>query len=130
VDTRLQIFLSEEGAEADRLDGLAGYLRQELLQLDVDEVTTVPSGELPAGARGFESAGEAGALLVSMGPSITLLRAVLSTVLDWRRRGRTRPTIRLELDGDVLEISEASRAQLDQSFELFISRHSTREAGS
>ena len=127
MDTPLQIFLSEEGVEADRLDGLAGYLRQELLQLDVEEVTTIPSADPPAGARGFEAA-EAGALLVSMGPSITVLRQVLTTVWDWWRRSRSRPTIRLEMDGDVLEFSEASPAQLDKSFELFISRHSRNEA--
>ncbi|MEU6867147.1 hypothetical protein ABZ924_28535 [Streptomyces sp. NPDC046876] len=122
----LQIFLSEDGAEAERLDWLAGVLRQDLLQLDVDEVTTVRRGDDPAGARGV--AVEAGALLVDLGSSVAVLREVLHAVMDWWRRSRSRPTIRLEMDGDVLEISEASTGQVDRSFELFVNRHSTHGA--
>ncbi|WP_093912224.1 hypothetical protein [Streptomyces sp. cf386] len=124
----LQIFLCEEGAEAERLEGLAGVLRQDLLQLEVDEVTVVSRGDPPAGARGVVV--EAGALLVSLGTSVTALRDVLSLVTDWWRRSQSHPTIRLEMDGDVLVISDASLAQLDRSFELFVNRHSPHEATS
>jgi hypothetical protein len=34
---RLRVQLSEEGADAERLDTLTGYLRGELLQLDVGD---------------------------------------------------------------------------------------------
>ena len=36
-EVRLQ--LSEDGADAERLEAQTGYLRAELLQLDVDDVT-------------------------------------------------------------------------------------------
>lgn len=122
----LQIFLCEEGAEEERLERLAGVLREDLLHLEVDEVTAVSRGDPPAGARGVVV--EAGALLVSLGSSVTALRDVLSVVKDWWRRSQNRPTIRLEIAGDVLEISDASSEQLDRSFELFFSRHSPHEA--
>ncbi|MEV7612628.1 hypothetical protein [Streptomyces sp. NPDC089799] len=122
----LQISIAEEGAEAERLEGLAGVLRQDLLQLEVDDVTTLRGGVPPPGARGVVS--EAGTLLVSLGTSVTALKDVLSAVVDWWRRSRSHPTIRLELDGDVLEISEASTTQLERSFDLFVSRHAPREA--
>ncbi|MFF4366484.1 hypothetical protein [Streptomyces sp. NPDC001594] len=118
----LRIFLSEEGAEAERLDVLAGRLREDLLQLEVDGVTSVPGGDVPEGARGFGT--EAGALLVGLGPSFTIFREVLNAVMDWWKRSPSRPTIRLVMDDDVLEISQASPTQVDRSFELFVNRHS------
>ncbi|MEW2416373.1 hypothetical protein AB0953_21975 [Streptomyces sp. NPDC046866] len=124
----LQIFVSEDGAEAEHLERLAGLLRHDLLQLEVDEVTTVRRGDDPAGARGV--AFEAGALLVDLGSSVAILKEVLHAVVDWWRRSRSRPTIRLEMDGDVLEISEASTDQVNQSIEIFGNRHSTHGAAS
>ncbi|MGW0579333.1 hypothetical protein ACWD25_25980 [Streptomyces sp. NPDC002920] len=122
----LQIFLCEEGAEEERLERLAGVLRKDLLHLEVDDVTAVSRGDAPTGARGVVI--EAGALLVSLGSSVTALRDVLSVVNAWWRRSQSRPTIRLEMAGDVLEISDASSEQLDRSFELFFNRHSPYEA--
>ena len=51
VDGELRLQLSEEGADAVRLAELTGYLRAELLQLDVEDVTAMQAGEPPPGAR-------------------------------------------------------------------------------
>jgi hypothetical protein len=48
----LRLRLSEEGADAKRLDALTGLLRGELLQLEVEDVTALPAGEPPPGAGG------------------------------------------------------------------------------
>jgi hypothetical protein len=49
---------------------------------------------------------------------------VVSAVRDWLRRAdEPSRTVRLELDGDVLELSQASMADQDRLVELFISRH-------
>ncbi|MFD0269468.1 hypothetical protein ACFVGY_23295 [Streptomyces sp. NPDC127106] len=124
----LQIFLFEEEVAAEHLARMAGALRQDLLQLEVDDVTTVSRADPPDGARGVVA--EVGALLVALGPSATLLREVVGAVMDWRQRSRSRPTIRLELDGDVLEISEASADHLEAAVRVFVNRHSAREAAS
>jgi len=42
MDRNLHIQLSEEGADAERLDTLTRYLRQELLGLDSAEVRPLP----------------------------------------------------------------------------------------
>jgi hypothetical protein len=123
----LHLQLSEDGADAERLAVLTGYLRAELLQLDVEDVTALQVGEPPPGSRAFGVA-TVGALLIALGQSAEGLRSVVSAIKDWLRRGDgTRRTVRLELNGDALELSQASSADQQRLIELFVSRHSTAE---
>lgn len=123
----LRLQLSEDGADAERLDALAGYLRQELLQLDVEDVTALRAGQPPPGTRVFDVVA-VGGLLIELGRSAEGLRAVVSAIREWLTRGEgTRRTIRLEIDGDVLELSEATAADQDRLVGLFVSRHATGE---
>jgi len=118
---RLQ--LAEDGADPERVGALTNYLRAELLQLDVEDVRPLPAGEAPPGSRAFEVAA-VGALLISLGKSADGLRAVVGAVQRWLARGDgVKRTVRLELGGDVLELSEASRADQQRLIELFVSRH-------
>jgi hypothetical protein len=127
MDTKLRLQLSEDGADAERLAALTGYLRAELLQLDVDDVTALQAGASPPGSRAFDVA-IVGALLVALGQSADGLRSVVSAIRDWLRRGDgTRRTVRLELGGDALELSQASPADQDRLIELFVSRHTTQK---
>jgi hypothetical protein len=124
-ELRLQV--SEKDADDERLALLTGYLRAELLQLDIEDVTAPQAGEVPAGARAV-SATAIGALLIALGQSAEGLRSVVSVIGDWLRRGQgTQRTVRLELDGDVLELSQASAADQDRLIELFVTRHAMRE---
>jgi hypothetical protein len=124
-DLRLQ--LSEEGADAERLTVLVGYLRAELLELDVDDVTTPKATEAPAGARSVDVA-EIGALAIALGQSAGGLASVVSAIKDWLRRGTGGGrSVRLELGGDALELSQATSADQDRLIGLFISRHTTAE---
>lgn len=128
MDKELRLQLSEEGADAERLAALTGYLRSELLQLDVEDVKALPAGEPPPGARGF-NAPTVGALLIALGQSAEGLRSVISVIRGWLRRdeGKGR-TVRLELGGDALELSQASTADQERLIELFVRRHTTGEA--
>ena len=119
----LRLHMSEDGADDARLAELAGYLRAELLQLDVENVTALPGGDVPAGTRAFGVA-EISGLLVSLGQSADGLRSVVSAIIAWIRRGDgARRTVRLELDGDALELSHASAADQDRLIALFVGRH-------
>ena len=53
----LRLHLSEEGADDERLAVLTGYLRGELLQLDVENVTALPAGKPPPGSRACDRLG-------------------------------------------------------------------------
>jgi hypothetical protein len=128
MDEELRLHLSEEGADAERLAVLTGYLRAELRQLDfIEEVGALPAGEPPPGARVFGVA-TVGALLIALGQSAEGLRSVVSVIRDWLRRGEgTGRAVRLELDGDTLELSQATAADQERLIELFIRRHTTDE---
>ena len=127
MDRELRLQLSEEGADAERLAVLTGYLRSELLQLDVEDVSALPAGEPPPGARGFDAA-TVGALLIALGQSAQGLQLVVSVIRNWLRRGEGKDrAVRLELGGDALELSQASAADRERLIELFVRRHTTGE---
>jgi len=128
MDKDLRLQLSEEGADAERLAALTGYLRSELLQLDVEDVKALPAGEPPPGARGFNAA-TVGALMIALGQSAEGLRSVVSVIRGWLQRdGGKGRAVRLELGGDALELSQASTADQERLIELFVRRHTTGEA--
>jgi hypothetical protein len=129
MDGQLRIQVSEDGADAERLDALTGYLRRDLIELDVDDVTALVAGPPPPGSRAIDAAA-VGGLLVALGSSADGLRSVVSAIQAWLSRGSgVRRTIRLELGGDALELSQASAADQERLIGLFISRHSEPPSG-
>ncbi|MDA2803365.1 effector-associated constant component EACC1 [Nocardiopsis suaedae] len=103
---------------ASMVDGL----REELDHLDVDDVRPLSAGPPPPGARG-DWASDASGLAVIAAKSAGVLPSVIETVRAWRLRARPRPSVRLEIDGDVLEISEATDHQAARAVDLFLQRH-------
>jgi hypothetical protein len=123
----VRLELSEDGADAERVDALTGFLRRELLQLDVEEVAALPVGESPPGSRAFDVLA-VGGLLITLGKSAEGLRAVVDAVRNWLSRGGgIRRTVRLEIGGDVLELSEASPADQQRLIDTFIGRHAAAD---
>ncbi|MGA5899108.1 hypothetical protein [Streptomyces venetus] len=128
MENELTILLSEEDADAERVAELTGYLREELLDVEVDDVSALPAGEVPAGARAVDVT-QVGALLVALGSSATALNQVVTVIRSWLHRTHdTRPSLHLEMDGDVLEVSEASDEQVEEAFKAFVQRHATAGA--
>ncbi|MER7476168.1 hypothetical protein ABTX60_00715 [Streptomyces sp. NPDC126510] len=124
MENELHILLTEEDAEAERVAELTGYLREELLDLDVDDVTTLPGGQAPPGTRAVDVT-QIGALLVTLGSSATALNQVVTVIRSWvGRRHDTRQTVRLKMGDDVLEVSEATDDQVAEAFGTFLARHS------
>ncbi|WP_199752982.1 hypothetical protein, partial [Actinoplanes sp. ATCC 53533] len=125
----LRIQLSEDGADAERLDALTGYLRDQLRLLDVEDVIAMRAGGPPAGTRAFDVA-VVGGLLVTLGKSAQGLRSVVTAIKSWLGRSDgVRRTVRLEIGGDVLELSEASLAEQERLIKLFVDRHAAGEDG-
>jgi hypothetical protein len=124
-EVRLQ--LSEDGADAERLDALTGYLREELLQLEVEDVERAQAGDVPPGARAMDVVA-LGGLVVSLGRTAAGLKEVVSAVRRWLSRGDgVRRTVKIEIDGDTLELSEVSAAEQDRLVDLFVRRHARNE---
>jgi hypothetical protein len=124
MTSAVRVQFGEDGADAERVDQLTGYLRGELLERGVADVKALPAGPAPPGSRGFDVT-TVGGLLVTLGQSAGGLRAIVATVREWLSRGgRVKRTVRLEIDGDVLELSEATLSDQDKLVDLFVSRHS------
>jgi len=119
----ITIKVTEEGADAEQIDALTGFLRQELLLLDVEHVTRASGGDAPAGSKGMDVAA-IGGLLVSLGGSAAGLKDVVAVIRAWLSRGGgARRTVRIEIAGDVLELSEVSLADQNKLVDLFVRRH-------
>jgi hypothetical protein len=71
-----------------------------------------------------------GGLLITLFQSAESLRVVVSAIRGWLGRGGgTHRTVRLELDGDVLELSGATARDQDRLIDVFIARHAQAEDG-
>ena len=70
------------GEDASELSTAAGWLRTELLDLGVQNVSLLPDQDVPSGAKGIAVA--AGWLWVQLGPEA--MRAVLDKLADWVTR--------------------------------------------
>ncbi|MEH1128392.1 hypothetical protein [Micromonospora sp. CPCC 206061] len=124
---QLNLNLAEDGASAERLDTLTGYLRQELLELDVDDVRRATGGAAPPGTRAVDIVA-LGGLVVTLGRTAAGLKDVVTAVRRWLSRGDgVRRTVKIEIDGDMLELSEVSAAEQDRLITLFVSRHAHDE---
>jgi hypothetical protein len=99
-------------------------LRRELLDLDVEAVELPSAGEPPPGSRAVELAA-LGALLVTMGKS-QLLGSVVSAVRSWLAGSAQPRSIKLELDGDTLELSGVSSKEQRRLTDEWLARHTSR----
>jgi hypothetical protein len=98
-------------------------LRRELLGLDVDSVDLPTAGQPPPGTRGVELAA-LGALLVSVTQS-QLLAPVLAAVRSWLG-GSPQRSIKLELEGDTLELTGISSTEQRRLVDEWLQRHTPR----
>ncbi|MGP3984066.1 hypothetical protein [Streptomyces sp. KR80] len=122
MSTMLYLYVSEEGAEPERLSLLARYLRDDLLQLDVDDVAPVAAGEAPPGTRGLDLS-TAGELVVTVGQLASALQSIIFTVQRWLGRSQEGTAgVRLEVGGAVLELSNVSAADRDRLVNVFINQ--------
>ena len=98
-------------------------LRRELLDLDVDAVELPSGGEPPPGTRAVELAA-LGALAVTLAKS-QMLGPVVAAVRAWLA-GSPQRSIKLELDGDVLELTGLSSTEQRRLADEWLRRHESR----
>jgi hypothetical protein len=111
------------GAGAEEVAEATLQLRCEFLDLDVDAVELPPAGEPPPGARAADIA-ELGALVVTVAQP-GLLAPVLAAVRSWLA-GSPRRSIKLELGGDVLELTGVSSSEQRRLTDEWLRRHESR----
>jgi hypothetical protein len=109
------------GADDDELERLAHSLRAELLELDVDSVEPAATGPAPDDARAVEAL-MLGALVVRLSRDSEALSSLVRTVRGWLGAHADR-RVRIELDGDVLELAGASDEERQRLVDAWIERH-------
>lgn len=93
-------------------------LHDRLLELAVEGVESVRHGGVPAGVAPVD-AFAIGSLQVTLAPAV--LPAVVGLVREWLV-DRPVPSVRLVVDGDLLEVGMASRRQ-QRRVDAFLRRH-------
>jgi hypothetical protein len=118
----VQVAVGPDG-DAEEIAEATLQLRRELLDLDLDAVQVPGAGEPPPGAKAVDVAA-LGALLVQLADS-QLLAAVVAAVGSWLG-GSSRRSIKLELDGDALELTGVSSKEQRRLTDEWLARHTSQ----
>lgn len=112
---------AEPDADREELVALAVRLREWMLPVGVESVGFVATGPASSGTR---SAGMfvAGVLTVLLARSSELLAKLIDVVQSWLSSSGAR-SVRLELDGDVLEVTGITRGDQRELIRTWIDRH-------
>jgi hypothetical protein len=107
----------DDDADAEEVERLGRELGAELRELDVDSVQPAGERAAPDGAKGVATS--LAELLVTMSGTGGVLATVVATIRDWLGR-RDSGRVVLTIDGDTLELSSATSAEL---VDAFVRRH-------
>jgi hypothetical protein len=110
-------------ADGEQVAEATLQLRRELLDLDVDSVELATGGAPPPGTRAVELAA-LGALVVTVAQS-PLLASVVAAVRSWLA-GSPQRSIKLELGGDVLELTGLSSMEQRRLTDEWLRRHESQ----
>ena len=106
--------------DADEIARATLLLRRELLDMNVDVFAAPTAGQPPRGSRGVDLAA-LGALVVNVAEP-PLLAAVVTAIRSWLA-GSSRRSIKLELGGDILELTGVSSAEQRRLTDEWLARH-------
>lgn len=124
----LSAVVGEADADPERVDSLARYLLTELRELDDVDVALTREGEAPPGSKVVDPITIGGLLITLL--SSQALPHVIELIRGWLGRGAERETraVKLELDGDSLELTAATAEEQERLVELFVARHTDNRA--
>jgi hypothetical protein len=108
--------------DAQELERLTSTLQRQLLQLEVEDVERPVEGEAPPGTRGVDVAA-IGGLIITLAKSSGVLGSVVGMIQKWVA-GKGSRSVKLELDGDALEVTGLSSADQQRLITAWIERHS------
>ena len=98
--------VTDPQVDAAELADLTQRLRQELLELDVDQVELPRSGPPPPGAKAIEPFSW-GTLIITLATSGGVLTTLIGLLQSWLNRNNQRQ-VKLTINGDTLEVSGLS----------------------
>jgi len=126
-----QIILNvDAGPEADpeEIEKITRQLREEILELDVEAVDFVSAGEAPVKAKAGDPVAW-GTLILTAAVSggVGSVAATLASMLQSWLTHQSKGNIKLEIDGDKLEVKSAKSKEQQQLINAWLERHSKEE---
>jgi hypothetical protein len=112
----------EPGTDPEDVEHLGRQLRNELRELDVDDVSAVEGAPPPDGSKSGV-VGSLTELLVTMSGGGGVVVTVIATIRDWLSRRGAGHKVTVTIDGDTLELSSATPAERAELVETFVRRH-------
>lgn len=106
---------AEAGDDRRAVLVLTEQLRVALLDLDIDDVETRISGDVPPGGKG---AGLVESLVVKLG--VVAVTAAVGKIREWA--GRSGRNVKVTIDGDSIELTGATAAQQQQLLDIWLAR--------
>ena len=107
--------------DPDDAERLGRQLRDELRDLDVDDVEPVAGGAPPAGAKSGALTSLTEWLVTLAGGGV--LAPVIGTIKAWLTRGAGDHKVSVTIDGDTLELGRATDAERAEIIDAFVRRH-------
>lgn len=120
--THLRLQVGDENADQEELADLTARLRSELLDLDVEAVEQLRAGQPPPGTRAVDLM--AIGTLVATFARPDLLTAIVAAVQSWLG-GTGGRSVKLEVDGDALELTGVSSKEQRRLADEWLRRHAT-----
>ena len=123
-DHRMRLTIAVDprpNSDDQEVDELTSQLRRTLLDLDVESVDRVKQGEAPPGVRGSDVLA-LGTLIVTLAKSTRTLATLVNTVKIWLSGGSQR-SVKLQIDGDILEVTGLSSSDQQRLITSWIERH-------
>jgi hypothetical protein len=120
--THLRLQVGDEDADPEELADLTARLRSELLDLDMEAVELLRAGQPPPGTRAADLLA-VGTLIASFARP-ELLAAIVAAVRSWLGGAGGR-SVKLEVDGDALELTGVSSKEQRRLTDEWLRRHAT-----
>jgi hypothetical protein len=110
-----------EDSDEREVAELGGRLRSDLRQTSATRVEAVSVGSAPVGSKGFEVLA-LGHFVVELARSAPALRKVVAVLRDYVARQPVR-SVKISLDGDVLEVTAVSSEDQRRLIDAWIAQH-------
>ncbi|MCK4788601.1 MAG: hypothetical protein KAV87_32970 [Desulfobacteraceae bacterium] len=117
----IKLSINSHESDGEHLSQLTTLLRDELEQLDIEKITVPSHASQPEGAKSGDVFSW-GLLLLTLAASGGVLTTLITALKSWVLR-QNECNIKIELDGDVLEIKGVDSEEQQRIIERWLARH-------
>ncbi len=118
----LLVLTPDPELDSEAGERLTRQLRAELAELDIESADLAAGGIAPDRAKGTDPV-TVGAIIVALSASGGVFTTLLETVRDWLSRHGRRHRISVTINGDTLELEQATAGQQQELVDAYLRRH-------